>query len=141
LLLLTLLLLYIADHVKIYEDVFSAMTMYLTYYGANSWLLEFDNMRVLIDPWLVGSLVFANQEWLFKGDRLNAIEPLPDNIDLILLSQGLEDHAHRPTLETLPHQIPVIASPNGAKVATEMGYETVTALAPGETHLFRDSLG
>lgn len=116
------------------------MTMNLTYYGANSWLLQFGDMRVLIDPWLVGSLVFAHQDWLFKGDRLNPIDPLPDSIDLILLSQGLEDHAHRPTLQTLPHDIPVIGSPNGAAVATKLGYETVMALAPGDTHVFRDTL-
>ncbi len=114
--------------------------MYLTYYGANSWLMEFDHLRVLVDPWLVGSLVFANMNWLFKGDRQQPVESIPENIDCILLSQGLEDHAHRPTLKQLDRQIPVIASPNGAKVAQEIGYTQVTALAPGETTTFRDSL-
>lgn len=114
--------------------------MYLTYYGANSWLMEFDDLRILIDPWLVGSLVFANMNWLFKGDRTEPIESIPDNIDLILLSQGLEDHAHRPTLKQMDRQIPVVASPNGAKVATELGYTDVVAIAPGETHTVQDRL-
>ncbi|MEL6319691.1 MAG: MBL fold metallo-hydrolase [Cyanobacteria bacterium J06626_14] len=114
--------------------------MHLTYYGANSWLLEFDDLRVLIDPWLVGSLVFGNMPWLFKGDRTEPIEELPTDIDLILLSQGLEDHAHRLTLQQLSHTIPVIASPNGAKVAKELSYSTVVALQPGESHTFNNVL-
>lgn len=107
--------------------------MRLTYFGANSWLLELGQQRILVDPWLVGSLVFGNLTWLFKGDHSPPIAPLPQNIDLILLSQGLEDHAHRPTLEQLDHGIPVIASPNGAKVVQDLGYTQVTSLAPGET--------
>lgn len=114
--------------------------MYLTYYGANTWLMEFDQLRVLVDPWLVGSLIFANMNWLFKGDRQQPVESIPENIDLILLSQGLEDHAHRPTLKQMDRQLPVIASPNGAKVAQDLGYTQVTALAPGETTTFQDTL-
>lgn len=114
--------------------------MHLTYYGANSWLIEFDQLRVLVDPWLVGSLTFANMNWLFKGDRQHPIESIPENIDLILLSQGLEDHAHRPTLKQMDRQIPVIASPNGAKVSQELGYTEVTALAPGERTTFQGKL-
>ena len=114
--------------------------MHYTYYGANSWLLELCGYRILVDPWLVGSLVFGNMPWLFKGDRSQPIDPLPDNIDLILLSQGLEDHAHRPTLTILDRSIPVIASSSAAKIVQELGYKTVTALAPGELHAFGDIL-
>lgn len=114
--------------------------MYLTYYGANSWLMEFDQLRILVDPWLVGSLVFGNMNWLFKGDRQQPVKSIPENIDLILLSQGLEDHAHRPTLKTLDRSLPVIASPNGAKVAQDLGYTHVTSLAPGESTTFQDAL-
>lgn len=106
--------------------------MYLTWLDNNSWLLELSNQRILIDPWLVDSLVFANLDWLFKGDRLKE-RPIPENIDLILLSQGLEDHAHPPTLKQLDHNIPVVASPNAAKVAKALGYTDVTTLAHGES--------
>ncbi|QLE59388.1 MBL fold metallo-hydrolase [Nostoc sp. TCL26-01] len=106
--------------------------MYLTWLDNNSWLLELSNQRILIDPWLVDSLVFANLDWLFKGDRLKEC-PIPENIDLILLSQGLEDHAHPPTLKQLDHNIPVVASPNAAKVAKALGYTDVTTLAHGES--------
>ncbi len=114
--------------------------MRLTHFGANSWLLEIDQQRILIDPWLVGSLTFGNLDWLFKGDRPFTIDPLPDSIDLILLSQGLPDHAHRPTLEQLDHAIPVVASPSAAKVVKELGYSQITSLAPGQTITVGDRL-
>lgn len=107
--------------------------MNLTYFGANSWLIELEQQRILIDPWLVGSLVFGNLPWLFKGDRSKPLASLPDKIDLILLSQGLEDHAHRPTLEQLDKTIPVLGSPNAAKVVKQLGYTQVTSLTPGQT--------
>jgi L-ascorbate metabolism protein UlaG (beta-lactamase superfamily) len=109
--------------------------MQLTYFGANSWLLELGRQRILVDPWLVGSLVFGNLQWFFKGERRQPIGlgSFPDNIDLILLSQGLEDHAHKPTLKQLDKTIPVVGSANAAQVAEELGYTQVTKLTPGQT--------
>jgi L-ascorbate metabolism protein UlaG (beta-lactamase superfamily) len=107
--------------------------MQLTYFGANSWLVELGQQRILIDPWLVGSLVFGNLTWLFKGQRRQPLGSIPDKIDLILLSQGLEDHAHRPTLEQLDRTIPVVASASAAKVVQQLGYNQVTTLTPGQT--------
>ncbi len=106
--------------------------MHLTWLDSNSWLIEIGNQRILLDPWLVGSLTFNNLDWLFKGSKTQE-RPIPDNIDLILLSQGLEDHAHPPTLKQLNHQIPVVGSPNAVKVAQGLGYSSVTSLAHGET--------
>ena len=105
--------------------------MNLTYLDSNSWLIEIDGKRILLDPWLVGDLVFNNQAWLFKSKK-NHPQSIPQNIDLILLSQGLEDHAHPPTLKKLDHDLPVVASPNAAKVVKELGYTNVTSLAHGE---------
>lgn len=105
--------------------------MNLTYLDSNSWLIEIDSQRILLDPWLVGELTFANLTWLFKGKK-NNLQPIPENIDLILLSQGLEDHAHPPTLKQLDHNIPVVASVNAAKVVKELGYTQITALQHGE---------
>ncbi len=105
--------------------------MHLTYFDSNSWLIEINHKRILVDPWLVGDLTFGSLTWLFKGTK-NQPRPIPENIDLILLSQGLEDHAHTPTLKALDHNIPVVASPNGAKVVQELGYTSVTTLNHGE---------
>ncbi|WP_041233481.1 MBL fold metallo-hydrolase [Cylindrospermum stagnale] len=106
--------------------------MHLTWLDSNSWLIEIGEQRILLDPWLVGSLTFSNSDWFFKGSRTQE-RPIPENIDLILLSQGLEDHAHPPTLKQLDHNIKVVGSPNAAKVVKQLGYTQVTALAHGET--------
>lgn len=106
--------------------------MYLTWLDSNSWLLELSNQRILIDPWLVDFLTFGNLDWLFKGSRPQE-RPIPENIDLILLSQGLEDHSHPPTLKQLDHNIPVVASPSAAKVVQGLGYTSVTTLVHGES--------
>ncbi len=108
------------------------MFMYFTWLDSNSWLIEIGGKRILLDPWLVGPLVFGNLPWLFKGQRTTP-RSIPENIDLILLSQGLEDHAHPPTLKQLDRNIPVVASPNAAKVVQELGYTQITALEHGET--------
>ena len=106
--------------------------MYLTWLDSNTWLIELANKRILVDPWLVGPLIFGNLSWLFKGKRPTS-RPIPQNIDLIVLSQGLEDHAHPPTLKQLDKNIPVVASPNAAKVVRELGFVQITPLPHGET--------
>ena len=113
------------------------MTMDLTYLDSNSWLIEIEGQRILLDPWLVGTLVFGNLPWLFEGKK-NNLPPIPENIDLILLSQGLEDHAHTPTLKELDRSLPVVASPNATKVVKELGYTNVTCLDHGESFTVAD---
>jgi len=113
------------------------MALHATYYGANGWLLEFEAageppLRVLLDPWLVGELRFLPGDWFFTG-RLSRPWPVPEAIDLLLLSQGLPDHAHPPTLERLPRSIPVVGSASAAGVVAQLGFRAITPLAPGET--------
>jgi L-ascorbate metabolism protein UlaG (beta-lactamase superfamily) len=113
--------------------------MYLTWLDSNSWMIELGGQRILLDPWLVGSLVFGNLPWLFKGDR-PVPRSIPENIDLILLSQGLEDHTHPATLAAMDRGIPVVGSPNAVQVAQGLGYSQVTALAHGETITFANRI-
>ncbi|MGA9379183.1 MAG: MBL fold metallo-hydrolase [Phormidium sp.] len=113
--------------------------MYLTWLDSNSWLIEISGQKILVDPWLVGPLVFGNQEWLFKGSR-KCDRQIPENIDLILLSQGLEDHTHPATLKQLNRNIPVVGSPSAAKVLQELGYQQVTALTHGEIFNLNNSV-
>lgn len=113
--------------------------MQVTWLDSNSWLLDIAGKKVLVDPWLVGPLVFGNQSWLFKGEHPHP-RPLPEDIDLILLSQGLEDHAHPPTLAALDRSIPVVGSPNAAKVVQELGYRNITTLDHGETFTLEQAL-
>jgi L-ascorbate metabolism protein UlaG (beta-lactamase superfamily) len=112
--------------------------MELTWFDANSWLMELAGKRILLDPWLVGDLVFSNLTWLVRGKKPSF--PIPENIDLILLSQGLEDHAHPPTLEQLDRNIPVVASVSAAKVVKSLGYTQVTVLQHGESYIFENAV-
>jgi len=107
--------------------------MQLTWLDNNSWLIELGGKNILIDPWLVGDLIFGNQPWLFHGTKTVA-RSLPENIDLILISQGLPDHAHPPTLAILDRSIPVVCSPNAAQLIQNLGYTQVTVLAHGESY-------
>lgn len=113
--------------------------MRLTWLDNNSWLIEIADKRILLDPWLVGPLVFGDLEWLFKGVKAKAYD-VKKPIDLILLSQGLEDHAHTPTLKTLDRSIPVVASPNGAKAAKKLGYTEVHSLPHGKDYTLENKI-
>ncbi len=113
--------------------------MHLTWLDSNSWLIEMAGLRILLDPWLVGPLMFGNLPWLFKAERPTP-RSIPDQIDLILLSQGLEDHAHPATLKQLARTIPVVASASAAKVVEELGYNQVTSLAHGQTYSCQNKL-
>lgn len=105
--------------------------MHATYFGANGWLLEFGALRVLVDPWLTGPLRFPPGPWFFEG-QLPASQPVPSDLDLLLLTQGLDDHTHPDTLALLPRSLPVVGSASAAARARQLGFSTVTALAPGE---------
>jgi L-ascorbate metabolism protein UlaG (beta-lactamase superfamily) len=111
--------------------------MKLTWIDLNSWIFEIAGVKILVDPWLVDPLVFYGQPWLFTAHHatppIYTPQTLPP-IDLILLSQGLDDHCHRPTLAQLDRTIPVVASPAAAKVVSRLGYTQVTSLAHWQTH-------
>ena len=99
------------------------MTATATYLGANGWCLDVAGFRVLVDPWLVGPLVFPPGPWLLKGE-MPTMQPVPECIDLLLLTQGLQDHAHPETLSMLSKDLPVVGSAAAAKVAKRLGYGT-----------------
>jgi L-ascorbate metabolism protein UlaG (beta-lactamase superfamily) len=113
--------------------------MNLTWFNSNSWLIEMAGVRVLLDPWLVGDLMFGNTPWFFKATHRQSMS-LPESLSFILLSQGLPDHAHVATLQQLDRSIPVVGSPNAAKVAQSLGFESITALAHTETFVWENSL-
>jgi L-ascorbate metabolism protein UlaG (beta-lactamase superfamily) len=115
----------------------------LTFIGLNSWLLNIADVQILIDPWLVDSIVFYGSPWLFEAKH---IEPpcftpttLP-SIDLILISQSLDDHCHQPTLAQLSKQIPVVAAPSAVRTIEKLGYDRVISLAPWATYTFDERI-
>lgn len=116
------------------------MSLSATYGGANGWLLQFAHpdvdgppLRVLVDPWLQGPLVFPPGPWLLKGE-LNDPLPVPEALDLLLLTQGLDDHCHPASLALLPRDLPVVGSAAAAARVRQLGFTAVTALKPGQQH-------
>ncbi len=107
------------------------MALQATYFGANGWLLDFDGCRILLDPWLTGPLEFPPGPWFFRAE-LNQAWPVPDGLDLLLLTQGLPDHCHPPTLALLDPGLPVVGSSGAATKAGQLGFQVVKALVPGE---------
>ncbi|MBW3042029.1 MBL fold metallo-hydrolase [Prochlorococcus marinus] len=112
------------------------MTIKATYYGANGWLIEFDKIRILIDPWLNGDLTFPPGDWLIKGELRKELDP-PDNINFLLLTQGQPDHAHPPTLQKINKSISVVASHAASKVVSRLGFKKVTTLKPGDCFTYK----
>ncbi|MBC1260927.1 MBL fold metallo-hydrolase [Synechococcus sp. BSF8S] len=109
------------------------MALQATYFGANGWLFDFAGFRVLLDPWLTGPLEFPPGPWFFRAE-LNQPWPVPERLDLLLLTQGLPDHCHAPTLALLDPSLPVVGSASAAERARRLGFLSVTSLAPGERH-------
>jgi hypothetical protein len=109
------------------------MTLSATYLGANGWWLAFGDLNVLVDPWLTGDLVFPGGPWLLRGRLLEPC-PLPGSPDLLLLTQGLPDHCHPPSLALLDRQLPAVGSVSAVARLQRLGFASVTALRPGQGH-------
>ena len=56
---------------------------------------------MLVDPWLVGQLTFGGLDFVYAGSKRVArpetidIDALAAETDIILLTQGIDDHAHK----------------------------------------------
>lgn len=117
--------------------------MKLTRIDLNSWILQIAGQTVLIDPWLVDPLVFYGQPWLFTAYHNHPPVYTPATlppVDLILISQGLDDHCHKTTLEQLERKTPIVASKTAASVVRRLGYSAVTCLSPRQTCIFAEKL-
>jgi L-ascorbate metabolism protein UlaG (beta-lactamase superfamily) len=95
----------------------------ITWIGHASFLIQFTNLNVLIDP------NFAN--WLFLLKRLKRagckIDDLPP-IDVVLLTHAHFDHFHRPTLRRLPHPKIGIMPRGVGDLAHNLGFSRIIEL-------------
>ena len=95
----------------------------LTWIGHASFLVQFTNLNVLIDP------NFAN--WLFLLKRIKRsglkIDDLPP-IDLVLLTHAHFDHFHKPTLRRLPHPKIGVMPWGVGDLAHDLGFERIIEL-------------
>jgi len=107
------------------------MSFEAKYLGSNGWLIKFEKTNLLIDPWLTGDLVFPPGEWFFKGSLDNEVL-INEEINIILLTQGLPDHCHIPSLTKFNRDINIICT-NSAKVILEKtGFTSIKVLKPSE---------
>lgn len=95
----------------------------LTWIGHASFLVQFTDLNVLIDP------NFAN--WLFLLKRIKRsglrIEHLPP-IDLVLLTHAHFDHFHKPSLRKLPHPKIGVMPWGMGDLARDLGFERIVEL-------------
>ena len=115
----------------------------LTYLQFNGWLWELPGgFRVLVDPILVGNLDFGIP-WLFDAAKKTLPNPnsQPDagllaGVDLLLITQSLDDHCHLRTLTQLAAirpGLPVVATPNARPILSALPFTHVTYLEPGQS--------
>ena len=107
------------------------MTFEATYLGSNGWLIKFKKTNLIIDPWLKGDLIFPPGEWFFKGSLEEEIL-IDKEIDIILLTQGLPDHCHVPTLEMFKKDIPIICPKSAIETLENIGFSSIKMLKPTE---------
>ena len=113
------------------------MTFKATYLGSNGWIIEFKKSRVVIDPWLIGDLIFPLGGWFFKGTLKDEI-PTPEDIDLILLTQGLPDHCHIPSLKKFPKKTNIICTKSAYKILDGLDFKSINIMQPGENLKFNE---
>ncbi|EFJ36420.1 hypothetical protein SELMODRAFT_141274 [Selaginella moellendorffii] len=115
----------------------------LTYLEGNSWLWRVSGVSILVDPVLVGNLDFG-VPFLYDGAKKNLhklkLDELGD-VDCLLITQSLDDHCHKRTLEPLSKiypQLQVIATPNAEPILSKI-FKQVTYIEPGQETSFRAS--
>jgi len=107
------------------------MAFEATYLGSNGWLIKFQKTNLIIDPWLKGDLIFPPGEWFFKGSLEKEIL-IDKEIDIILLTQGLPDHCHVPTLEIFRKDIPIICPKSAKETLEKIGFSSIKMIKPAE---------
>jgi L-ascorbate metabolism protein UlaG (beta-lactamase superfamily) len=105
----------------------------VTWIGHASFLVQFKDLNVLIDP------NFAN--WLFLLKRIKRsglrLEHLPP-IDLVLLTHAHFDHFHKPTLRRLPHPKIAVMPWGMSDLAHDLGFLRIVELEWWESFSRRD---
>jgi len=100
----------------------------ITWIGHASFLIQFTDLNVLIDP------NFAN--WLFWLKRIKRagfkIKDLPP-VDVVLLTHAHFDHFHKPTLRKLPHPKIGVMPRGVGDLAHDLGFARVIELEHWES--------
>ncbi|SMQ55268.1 unnamed protein product [Zymoseptoria tritici ST99CH_3D7] len=80
------------------------------------------SLTILVDPWLDGTTTIFHPKFALtthtSPPAVRSLAELQDTVDMILISQGMEDHCHKETLCSLPPNttIPIYATPKAARM-------------------------
>ena len=112
------------------------------YLETNSWQINLGSIEIMLDPVLYAPLDFGIPA-LYSGkkrqiDGMKELQRFCRTADYCLLSQGLDDHAHTPTLTALSKLKPTmvyIAPPSALSVLTKCGVNQgfINIIKPGES--------
>ena len=118
-----------------------------TYLEINSWLISMGGVTMLLDPILEGPLDFGLPPSLYTASKRvlppqGLVRKLPP-IDAIVITQGLDDHAHSQTLAELSRSgcsAPIIAPPSARQTLEKyFPRSQLTLLKKGERATVRSA--
>jgi L-ascorbate metabolism protein UlaG (beta-lactamase superfamily) len=131
-----------ASHFPLTRSQLGPNELFLTHLEVNGFLLSTADRTILIDPLLEGPLDFGLSSSIYQGSKrflpiYGLTECLPPRIDCVLITQGLDDHAHLPTLQKLKTKFPmiqVIAPPSARPTLQKAGFRgsNVQYIRPGQ---------
>lgn len=114
----------------------------VTYLETNCWLYKTGKLTILVDPVLASPLDFGIP-FLYKGEKkvINGpelLKKLSSEVDYVLISQGIDDHAHKPTLTSLNKLNPTmryIAPPSSIGILQSCGItnDYIDVISPGNS--------
>ena len=111
----------------------------ITFLESNTWLWRIKDFTILVDP-VMYQLDFGapnlikGKKSVVNGDKI--LRSLANEVDLVLISQGFDDHCHEPTLKIMKDimpNVPIIGPPS-AKSLLESYFapSQIDYLKPGE---------
>lgn len=108
----------------------------ITHLANNTFVLSTPETTLLIDPWLTSDLVFLNPLF-FRGSKPATGQQAAAKLDLsaidaVLLTQGLPDHAHPPSLRLLDREKPIYAPNKARKLLHELEFRNVHFMEAGK---------
>lgn len=116
----------------------------LRYLEANSWELRLGDINIAIDPVFdqldfgVPALYRGNRKYL---DSAAELKSLAVRTDFVFISQGFDDHAHKPTLKklvVLNNSLRYLCPPSAKKALVDSGINEamITTILPGQNFVF-----
>lgn len=99
----------------------------------NTFVLEYEGVRLLIDPWLEDDLIFFTPRFFIsKKPAFARGLHRAGRFDAVILTQHLPDHAHEPTLEKIDKETPIFAPAQASSLLDRLGFKNVRIVTYGE---------